>query len=92
MSAAVTATLSVCLGLAAILLLVVTYLAIMGLLAVFSGARFERCERCHRHRLTTEGPVHRGDCPDGLREHVLHLTHSVHEAVGQRARRHQTVG
>lgn len=50
-----------------------------GGLGIVSGARFERCPRCGRHGLVTQGRIHIDGCPHpSNRRRLRHLW-----AVGQ---------
>jgi hypothetical protein len=56
--------------LAGLLLAFTTYAAVVGLLAVFTSARYLQCPRCHHHYLISaaEAPAH--ECPHGIEERM----------------------
>ncbi|HLH99581.1 MAG TPA: hypothetical protein VKV06_02270 [Acidimicrobiales bacterium] len=64
-------------GLAVLLLAFTAVAIIVGLLAVFTGERWERCPECGTPGLTIDGLRHPDGCPHRLPVHV-HLHHSMH--------------
>ena len=89
-----TTVLSVAIALAAGLLLVTTYLAVIGTSAAAMRARYLRCPLCHHHYLATGRGGGQHECPHGLDErayqylwsstHHRHLAPAAHEHTGTR--------
>lgn len=67
-------------GLGGMLLAFTAVAMVVGLLAIFTGERWERCRECGSSGLTIDGVRHPDGCPDRFPLH-LHPLHPLHHGL-----------